>query len=238
MLVNTGAIVISALKYGEADLIVKLYTQSDGLKSYMLKRLLKSKKGKFRVSMFQPLTRLEIVAKHKNTGKLEYLQEARIKTHYTNLHSDVLKSSLVMFLAEVLRNSIQEEEANLALFDFLERSFIYLDKESKPANFHLGFLLQLSAYLGFSPDPTNSQYPYFDLMEGVFDQNQNEYTLNAENTAILRQLLGIEFDELSQIKLNQSLRKNFLDQLLIYYQLHIDGFRKPRSLSVLNEIFH
>ena len=238
MLVNTGAIVISALKYGEADLIVKLYTQSDGLKSYMLKGLLKSKKGKFRVSMFQPLTRLEIVAKHKNTGKLEYLQEARIKAHYANLHSDVLKSSLVMFLAEVLRNAIQEEEANPALFEFLERSFIYLDQESKPANFHLGFLIELSAYLGFSPDPSNAHYPYFDLMEGIFQQHPNEYTLDAENTSILRQFLGIEFDELSHIKLNQSLRKNFLDQLLVFYQLHIEGFRKPRSLSVLNEIFH
>ena len=36
MLVKTKAIVISALKYQEKSLIVKCFTQSDGLKSYFV----------------------------------------------------------------------------------------------------------------------------------------------------------------------------------------------------------
>ena len=39
------------------------------------------------------------------------------------------------------------------------------------------------------------------------------------------------------VKLNQTSRNEFLKMLLLYYELHIEGFRKPKSLSVLNEIF-
>lgn len=238
MPVTTKAIVISALKYGEADLIVKAYTFSDGLKTYMLKGVLKSRKGKFKTSLFQPLTQLEIVAKHRGKGTMEYLQDARVAHHYNSLHTDVVKSALIMFLAEVLRNSIQEEEANQALFNYLENSFIILDQTEQVGNFHLLFLLRLSGFLGFSPEASQKDLACFNLLEGSFQQfSTNEYCVEGENLEILRRFLGINFDELSRIKLNQSSRRNFLNMLLLYYELHIEGFKKPRSLSVFNEIF-
>ena len=52
MLVTTKAIVISAIKYGEADLIVRCFTEEAGLKSYILRRILKSKKGKYAEQYF------------------------------------------------------------------------------------------------------------------------------------------------------------------------------------------
>lgn len=239
MLVTTKAIVISALKYAEADLIVKAYTFSDGLKTYMLKGVLKSRKGKFKASLFQPLTQLEIVAKHRGKGTMEYLTDARLAHHYISLHTDVVKSSLIMFLAEVLRNSIQEEEANKALFNFLDNSFMMLDQTEQVGNFHLLFLLKLSGYLGFSPDASQKDLACFNLLEGSFQKfKTNDYCIEGENVEVLSRFLGINFDELSRIKLNQSSRRNFLNMLLLYYELHIEGFKKPRSLSVFNEIFN
>ena len=55
---------------------------------------------------------------------------------------------------------------------------------------------------------------------------------------LLKQLLGITFDDLSTVKLNQSGRAKFLMMLLEYYELHLQGFKKPKSLAVLNEIFN
>ena len=49
MQVTTKAIVLSSLKYGDSSLIVKAFTATDGLKSYLLKGVLTSKKGKFRL---------------------------------------------------------------------------------------------------------------------------------------------------------------------------------------------
>ncbi|MBT8295582.1 MAG: DNA repair protein RecO [Gramella sp.] len=238
MLIHTRAIIISALKYGEADLIVKAYTLSDGLCTYMLKGVLKSKKGKFKASMFQSLTQLEIVANHRGGGKMEYLKEAKVIGNYQSLHTHPVKQAMTMFLAEMLRNSIHEEEANEPLYRYLEYSFKVLDSEEKIANFHLLFLLQLTRYLGFQPEVGINDLPVFNLLDGVFqDFSSNDYCIEGKNVDLLKILLGTDFDGLHHIKMNQTSRNDFINMLLLYYELHIEGFRKPKSLSVLHEIF-
>lgn len=238
MLITTRALVISALKYGEADLIVRAFTLSDGLKTYMLKGVLKSKKGKLKSSLFQPLTQLEVVANHRNKGSMEYLREAKLSRSYVSLHTHVVKSAMTIFLSEVLRNSIREEEANPSLYHFLETSFIYLDEADQIGNFHLLFLLELSGYLGFYPEASRQELPYFNLLEGRFEpEKTSNYGIEDENLQTLRQFLGTNFDKISEIKLNQKSRQNFLNLMLLYYELHIEGFKKPRSLAVFHEIF-
>ncbi|TRO67274.1 DNA repair protein RecO [Christiangramia sabulilitoris] len=238
MLIQTKAIIISALKYAEADLIVKAYTLSDGLCTYMLKGVLKSKKGKFKASMFQSLTQLDIVANHRGGGKMEYLKEARVIGNYQTLHTHPVKQAMSMFLAEMLRNTIQEEESNEPLFQYLEYSLGVLDTSERIANFHLLFLLNLTRYLGFQPETEWRDLPVFNLLDGVFQEiSTNDYCIEGKNVDLLKSLLGTDFDALANIKLNQTSRNDFLNMLLLYYSLHIEGFRKPKSLSVLNEIF-
>ena len=53
MVVSTKAIVISKIKYNDNDLIVKCYSASCGVKSYVIKNALKSKKGKLKPAYFQ-----------------------------------------------------------------------------------------------------------------------------------------------------------------------------------------
>ena len=53
MLVKTNAIVISTLKYGDSSLITRCYCKELGLKSFMLKGILTSKKGGLKKSLFQ-----------------------------------------------------------------------------------------------------------------------------------------------------------------------------------------
>ncbi|MDX1542576.1 MAG: DNA repair protein RecO [Christiangramia sp.] len=238
MLVHTNAIVISALKYGEADLIVKAYTQSDGLKTYMLKGVLKSKKGKFKASMFQSLTRLEIIANHRGGGKMEYLKEAKVAASYQSIYTHPIKMTMAIFLAEMLRNTIKEEEGNPALFHYLEYSFEFLNTAYKIANFHLLFLLNLTRYLGFQPESARKDLSVFNMLDGVFQEiPTNDYCIEGKNVDLLKSLLGTDFDSLQHIKMNQTSRNEFLNMLLLYYELHIEGFHKPKSLSVLNEIF-
>ena len=239
MLVKTQAIVISSLKYGEADLIVKCFTASSGLKTYLLRGILKSKKGKLRTAMFQPLTQLDIEANHKDKGTLESIREAKVSYHYQTLHTNVAKSAIVFFLSDILRSAIQEEEKNVELFDYLIAATFWLDSNNTIANFHLLFLLRLSQYLGFYPDDSDIDREYFDLIEGTFEYSElNSYCWNGEIIELLKQLLGTKFDALETIKLNQNQRTAFLNMLLQYYELHLHGFKKPRSLAVLNSIFN
>ncbi|GAQ48444.1 DNA repair protein RecO [Flavobacterium psychrophilum] len=110
MQIKTKAIVISAIKYQEKSLIVKCFTLSDGLKSYFVRDAFSSKKSNQKIAYFQPLTILEIEAVHKNKGTLERFKEVKIATPFHSIHYDVIKSTIVIFISEILHHSIHEEE--------------------------------------------------------------------------------------------------------------------------------
>ncbi|TDQ33079.1 DNA replication and repair protein RecO [Zeaxanthinibacter enoshimensis] len=238
MQVTTKAIVLSSLKYGDSSLIVKAFTESDGLKTYLLKGVLSSRKAKIKAAYFQPLMQLEIVAYHKNKGTLEHLKEVHVAYPYESLHTRMDKSAICQFLAEVLVHSLQEEEENVPLFNYLQASLQWLDTHEQAANFHLLFLLELSRYLGFYPDTTADEYPYFDLVEGLFLRDATgNLLLSGDELSHFKALLGINFDALPEIKLTKTERKDLLQILLQYFEIHLHGFRKPKSLAILNEVF-
>ncbi|WP_086475747.1 MULTISPECIES: DNA repair protein RecO [Arenibacter] len=238
MQVTTKAIVLKAIKYGETSLIVTMYTLSSGIRTYMLKGVLAAKKGKLKAAYFQPLAQLEIVAVHKDKGTLEHLKEVRVSYHFQSLHTQIAKNAITFFLAEMIANSIHEEEPNTELFHFMEASFQWLDTHSDYANFHLHFLLMLSKYLGFFPDMENKDYPCFDLLEGEFVKEPSlNPILEGRELFCFKSILGIGFDGIEGIKLNKNDRKNLLKNLVLFYELHLQGFRKPKTLAVLNEVF-
>lgn len=238
MQVTTKAIVLSVLKYGDSSLIVKAFTRSDGLKSYLLKGVLTAKKGKLKSAYFQPLTQLEVVANHKNKGSLESIREVRVSYPYNTLHSDISKNAIVLFLAEMLANCIQEEERNEGLFFYVESALQWLDKTIEITNFHIYFLMELTKYLGFYPDDTNLSRSYFDLLEGEFTDT---VTLNpmitGENLNFFKRFLGTNFEAIHNVKMKKASRQQLLQTIVLYFELHLQGFRKPKSLAILNEVF-
>ena len=239
MQVTTKAIIFTSLKYGDTSLIVKAFTVSDGLKSYLLKGILAAKRGKLKTAYFQPLTQLEIVANHKNKGTLERISEAKVSYHYQTLHTEITKNAMTLFLAEMLSNSIHEEERNEGLFQFLEASLQWLDThDDDVSNFHLLFLIRLTKYLGFYPDTNNIEGSYFDLLEGEFTNTPSlNPVLTGSNLIYFKKVLGINFDKIDTIKMNKINRQELLQSLVLYFELHLQGFRKPKSLAVLNEVF-
>lgn len=238
MQVTTKAIILSAIKYGDTSLIVKAFTASSGIKSYLLKGILASKKGKLKPALFQPLTQLELVAYHKNKGTLETIKEAKVIHPYKTIHSDIVKNSIVMFLAEMLANSIQEEQEEQSLYNYLEYSFIWLDENNANPNFHILFLVNLTKFLGFYPDESQTHGNYFDLLEGNFRTSPSlNPLLENEANNLLKQFLGINFDAIMQIKTTKQNRLELLNKWILYYELHLQGFRKPKSLAVLNAVF-
>ena len=238
MQLTTSALVLSALKYGDTSLIVKAYTASDGLKSYLLKGVLSSKKGKLKAAYFQPLTQLELTVVHKNKGTLERIKEVKLLHPYSTIHSDIVKNSLVLFLAEILANSIQGEEKDTALYQYLENAMLWLDQHDQVANFHLLFMINLTKYFGFYPEPPEGISNYFDLAEGEFITAPSlNPLLEKEPLHHFKMLLGTNFDGLNTIKIPKTQRRSLVQSLVLYFELHLHGFRKPKSLAVLNAVF-
>jgi len=238
MLVSTKAIVLSKLRYKDHDLIIKCYTEKFGVKTYLLKNAVKTKKGKFKPAYFQVLTVLEIQADHKNNRSLQYLRDIKLQCNYKSLHTNVIKSAIVMFLSEVLTTILKEEEENKALYNFLETSLIWFDENETNANFHLKFLIELTKYLGFYPDTSIIEAPFFNLEEGNFQHKQtNKYCISGYNLSFLKQLLGIKFDVDNNLDINSNQKRELLDMILLYFKLHLHGFKTPKSITVLNQVF-
>lgn len=237
MLVKTKAIVISSLKYQEKSLIVKCFTQSDGLKSYFVQSAFSSKKNNQKIAYFQPLTILEIEANHKNKGTLEHFKEIKLASAYQTINVDIIKSTIVIFLSEMLHHSIQEEEKNEDLFTFLETALLWLDTHEETANFHLILLLEITKFLGFYPDNSENDLQFFEMTEGVFSPFQGISCLSEHETFLFKKLMNLKFE--SDQKVFAGIERQMLLKILLdYYSIHLDGFKKPKSLDVLKEVFN
>lgn len=236
MLVKTKAIVISSIKYQEKSLIVKCFTQSHGLKSYFVRDAFSGRKSNQKIAYFQPLSLLEIEAVHKNKGTLENFKEIKLSTPFQTIHSDIYKSTIVMFISEILYHSIHEEEKNESLFDFLETALLWLDHHDEIANFHLILMLGATRYLGFYPDTSDMDLPFFDMNEGVFTPFHSISSLTEHETNLFKKLIDLRFDNDQKI-FHVIERQIVLKTLIDYYSFHLDGFKKPKSLEVLKEVF-
>lgn len=236
MLVKTKAIVLSALKFQEKSLIVKCFTFSDGLKSYFVRDAFSGRKGNHKIAYFQPLTLLEIEANHKNKGTLEHFKEIKINQPYLSIPTDISKSTITIFLSEMLHHSIREEEANPDFFTFLETAFLWLDNHHQIANFHLILLIETTKFLGFYPEKSNPNFDFFEMKDGVFVPFETVSCLNKHHSFLLKKLLELKFES-TEILFKAKERQELLKIIIDYYSLHLDGFRKPKSLEVLTEVF-
>ena len=229
MLITSQAIVLSAIKYADYDLIVKCYTEI-GIKSYLVKRIFKQKKGKITPAFFLPLTQLEITADYRNNKTLHFIKEVKIAHPYQSIPNDVIKQTMVLFLSDVLSGVLKEEEENEQLFAFIRTALIWLDTHTKTANFHLLFLLNLTKHLGCYPEfiPDSA---YFDLEAGKSSQViESKHYLTDQNLTKFISLLGTNFDGIEMLKFNKGERQELLEIIIQYFELHLPGYRKPKVI--------
>ena len=237
--ITTKAIVLSSLKYSDTSLIVKCYTEEEGLKSYIIKGVLKAKKGGIKAAYFQPLTQLNLVANHSTKSALHTLKEVQILNPYKTIFRDIVKQSVVLFLSEVLSNSIQEEEKNTDFYNYLEAGLMWLDAHDRISNFHLLFLLNASRFLGFYPDTSEIECSGFDLLNGSFSEaTGNRNIISGNELFQFKKLLGINFDSVESVPFSKKERQLVLQIIIRYFELHLDGFRKPKSLQILETVFN
>lgn len=238
MLVNTPAIVLSKTNYGDSSLIVRCYTHVSGIKSYILRGAKSKSKGNKQLGLYQPLSQIEITARHKNKGGLEQLQSAKIHIPYQSIPYEIDKLSVAFFLSEVLEKALREEEANPNLYSFLENSLSWFDTHENTGNFHILFLLQLTKHLGFFPDVNTLEQDFFDIENGQFVNHKGAHIVSEKNiNLLLKQFLGTKFDNIQTVLVTGQQKKQLLSILMHYYKIHVYGFSTPKSLNVLYEVY-
>jgi len=190
--------------------------------------------------MFQPLHLLDMVVYYKNTGGVQRIKEVKNAPVLQTIPYDVIKSSLAIFLNEVLYKAVKQQSADENLFEFVFNAVEWLDHQNEGlANFHLFFLIRLTRYLGFYPDTHSAATAgYFDLKDGLFRNYKPDSILylSPPHTQNFAALLQCSFENLAQFKLSNDERRYLIHKLLDYYSLHIEGFGNIRSHEVLEEV--
>lgn len=243
MLHNTRGIVLKTIKYGETSLIARIYTEQLGLQSYLIGSV-RSTQAKHKAALLQPLSLLDMVVYHKKGKSIQHLKELRPAHLFRQLPFEVIRSTLALFVAEVLYKTLKEEEANEPQFEFLYQFVQYLDlSRHSLANVHVAFLVEMSAYVGFRPHNNfdrAQQRTVFDLMEGSFSTHtptQHPYYAELPLSEQLSQLLDTPIANAHQLRLTADTRRQLLQLLLVYYRLHIENFGETHAWQVLTSVF-
>ena len=237
MLIKTRGIVLSYLKYRESSIIARVYTEQRGVQSYLVNGVRRAKPPG-RIALFQPLTLLELVAYvPRQGGSLTRLAEFRCAEPFRSLPYDVRKSSVALFLSEVLSKAVREEEENLPLFRFLHDSILAFDEQDAGTeNFALLFLLHLAGYLGFGISSGADLTDQVALAGPATGSGFN----SGPATLRLREFEQY-FDELLHAPATASIpsghvRRELLAVLIRYYQLHLEGLGEIKSLEILGQV--
>ncbi len=239
MLQKTKGIVFKSTRFGESSLICKIYTEKFGLQNCIVSGV-RSAKSKNKASIYQALMILDLVIYHHDSKSLKRIKEAKPAVIYRSVPFNIIKSSIGLFLIEVLNKCVKEEEKNQALFEFIVQSFSWFDDQPEGfSNFHLVFLVQLANHLGFKLHGDFSvQNSFFDLQNGIFaaQRPSHAHFVEGKEAELFNQIISADYDQSTQLKISRRVRNEMMNHLIIFFQIHVEGFTNLKSPKILKEV--
>jgi len=220
MLHKTQGVVFRFTNYSETSIIVNIFTAAFGLQSYIVNGA-RGQSGKGKIALYQPMTLLDMVVYHRENASILRIKEVKCIHPYQSITSDFRKSTITLFLNEIVNKTVKDQSHAQELCEFLIQSFTHFDlQQTNIENFHLIFLIRLSQHLGFRPTELG------ELMGGNFALE--------EEREILTKLLTSNYSDV--ILMTNVQRRNILDLLIRLYVSHSDNFGELKSLSVVREL--
>lgn len=233
-------VVLHTLKYGDSSMVVQLLTDVGGRRSYMVQGVRSSRGRGSKLALFQPMFAVEFEGLESPHRQMDSFREIRNGVVLRSVPFDVRKSTIALFMAEVLYRLVKESEPNDPLFEYVWNSVAALDSmEEGVANFHLWFLAHLSRFLGFYPGNDYEEGNWFDVREGLYVSAPPAHfaALSQEDARMLNELIGCDVCDLPHLALNRHQRVSFLQALLVYYGYHLDAIHAVQSVKILQEVF-
>jgi DNA repair protein RecO (recombination protein O) len=223
---KTKGIVLNYIRYSESSVIIKVYTELFGLQSYIINNV-RSVKPKYNIALFQPMTQLELIAYHNMQGKINRVAEIRISATYRDIPFNIRKSTVTLFLSEILVKTLKEETSNPELFEFIADSFSDYDLlPDHYQNFHLQFLLRYLRYIGFNPVTFN--------ILCVENHQRRQYPVIEEDSlvSLVNEPYGSEQSQLGKVQ-----RLDLLELITGFLSHNLGIDESFKSLKVLKDVF-
>ena len=172
------------------------------------------------MALFQPLTILDAEVRENPRSELWRVHALSASHPLAGIRTSAAKNAMTLFMSEVLYRTVRDGAREEGLFEWCERSILTLDAlQGDYANYHLRFLLEFAAALGFSPSLE-------DLMPFAGERLQE-----------VRALVQSDFGACMLIPLNGETRSEIAEILLRYLGYHTETRIEARSLRVLRELF-
>lgn len=213
--------VLHQTKYSDSTLIIHAVDSIVGRKSFML-RGVGSAKGKRSAALFHPLNIIDVVSASSPKSSLAYIREWEAVASLSSIRQDIFKSSVAIFISEVLYRSLRTEDSEEGLFDWLCSAVSMLETtQGSVANFHLWFMASYCTRMGF--EPAGSFEP-----QAIFSQ---------EELDLLEKIMKMPLEQTLSIPLSAARRQAFSRKMIQYLSFHLGLDLNVRSLDVLHSIF-
>ena len=213
------------VKFRESSIIVKIFTEDFGLQSYIVNGV-RSSKGRGKIALFQPLTLLELVVYKNDQKSIQRISETKCERPFNSIPINVKKSTIALFWAELLSKTIKNEGLeDREKFAFIRNQLITLDDaDSDLESFPISFCIEFAKYLGFEIESG---------LNLVSDYGYGNLTQEGELVAYLEAIINHK----AVPKTSRALRTRALVCLLSYYEIHLEDFKKMKSIEVLKQLF-
>ncbi len=199
MLAATDAIVLSLQPYSDKAHILHAYTRTGGRANYKVFGLGR----KNAIGIYTPLSVVQLTTDEHS------VRTAQLTFVPTTLTTDPYKRTIALFIAEVLSHVLRHPMPDEPMFDFIAQAIQELDRTDEPQNFHIAFLINFAAKLGFAI-PEESQ---ITIRRKQIGRNHQSQMTRRDRQAALRALCD-------------------------YFAEHVETWQNPRSLDVLIEVFN
>jgi DNA repair protein RecO (recombination protein O) len=227
------------MDYSETSIIAKVYTEQLGLQSYIAKGVRK-KGSKIKRNLFAPLSIIQLTANHKEVEGLRVLREASCEYQLNHIATDMAKTAVSIFIAELLTRTVSAQMTDPNLYHFIENAVLNLDKTTDSiAGFPLGFAISLTQFMGFDPHNNfNADNIYFDMTGGNFCSHPPDhmYYFSSPLSDSFSEILTAINAGIMSIKADHKTRSELLMKTLEYFRIHIPSFGEMKSVQVLSEV--
>ena len=217
---NIEFILLHSTKYGERSLVLHTLSREYGRCAFFLRSVAGEKAGNGRIAnLISPLNILEATISNSRGG-MPTVSNPVTSLPLPGLRNNPYKSSISIYLAELLFRAVKEGANEPGLYGWCEQKILLLNAlQDNFSNFHLMFTLELSAALGFRPE-------YRDI----------ENFIEADYRHIARELLRMPLSEALILPMNGTVRSSLLESFIRYIELHLEYPLNLRSIAVLKEL--
>ena len=212
---ETELIVLAVTKVGETSAVVHTLSRELGRRGFLI-----HVGRKTQMTLFLPLNILEADIVENRKSQLWSLKDPVLKDALNGIRGNLHKSTISLFMSEVLYRTIRDGVNEDGLYDWAVRSILTLDAiDADFANFPIRFLLELAGALGFSPT--------FDGIAPFAEKQLSQ----------IRPFLTASFTESMLLPLSGSERNSLCESLIRYLEYHTESAIHIKSLAVLRELY-